>query len=126
MIRGSSHEAQSAVPAALTMAHFGQAQRPFVSALSDVPPGVDGGGGGAGGDDVTVTSAASELSEFSPNRKKDAFCDNEANNEGRSGGGGGGGGAAARWARAGSAGPGWASRRGPRAARLLRVDACGI
>ena len=40
------------------MAHFGQAQRPFVSALRLVPPGVDGGGGGAGGDDVTVTSAA--------------------------------------------------------------------
>ena len=106
MIRGSSHDAQSAVPAALTMAHFGHAQRPFVSALSDVPPGVDGGGGGAGGDDVTVTSAASELSEFSPNRKKDAFCDNEANNEGRSGGGGGGGGGG------GPMGPSWIRRTG--------------
>ena len=68
------------------MAHFGQAQRPFVSALSDVPPGVEGGGGGAGGDDVTVTSAAlSDDSDASPNKKKDAFCDNEASNEGRSG-----------------------------------------
>ena len=75
------------------MAHFGQAQRPFVSALRLVPPGVDGGGGGAGGDDVTVTSAASdEDSDASPSRKKDAFCDIEASNEGRSGGGGGGGG----------------------------------
>ena len=75
------------------MAHFGQAQRPFVSALRLVPPGVDGGGGGAGGDDVTVTSAASdEDSDASPSRKNDAFCDIEANNEGRSGGGGGGGG----------------------------------
>ena len=93
MIRGSSQLAQSAVPAALTMAHFGQAQRPFVSALRLVPPGVDGGGGGAGGDDVTVTSAAlSDDSDASPNKKKDAFCDSEASNEGRSGGGGGGGG----------------------------------
>jgi len=75
------------------MAHFGHAQRPFVSALRLVPPGVDGGGGGAGGDDVTVTSAAlSDDSDASPSRKKDAFCDSEANNEGRSGGGGGGGG----------------------------------
>ena len=93
MIRGSSHDAQSAVPAALTMAHFGHAQRPFVSALRLVPPGVEGGGGGAGGDDVTVTSAAlSDDSDASPNKKNDAFCESDASNEGRSGGGGGGGG----------------------------------